>query len=66
MKKIKIKIRFYKLLLIEIIETLITICIYMCERDHKGAFRLHIDTLKRFSNELRGIDNEFNRQREID
>lgn len=66
MKKIKSKIRFYKLLLIEIVETLITICIYMNERDHKGAFGLHRDTLKRFSNELRGIDNEFNRQREID
>ena len=53
------KIRFYKGLLIEIIETLCTICLYLdCEgrRDHNLYFPFmkgHFDQLKRYSEELR-------------
>lgn len=53
------KIRFYKVLLIEIIETLCTICLYL-ERDGKynhnpeSAHMIsHFTTLKQFSTELR-------------
>ena len=55
----KKKIRFYKALLIEIIETLCTICLYL-ERDgrytHNEAssyMRSHFTALKDFSEDLR-------------
>lgn len=59
MKKIKKKIRFYKALVIEIIETLCSICLFL-ERNarysHMDAnhFRSHFKYLKQFSEELRG------------
>lgn len=53
------KIRFYKALLIEIIETLCTICLYL-ERDGRcthneesGHMRGHFAVLKVFSEDLR-------------
>lgn len=55
----KKKIRFYKALLIEIIETLCTICLYL-ERDGRYAhneasryMRGHFTALKGFSEDLR-------------
>lgn len=54
------KIRFYKALLVEIIETLCTICLYL-EREGRYAhnemsqyMRSHFIALKGFSGELRG------------
>lgn len=63
MKKIKGKIRFYKALLIEVIETLCSICLFL-ERNvrysHMDAnhFRSHFRYLKQFSEELRGDSDE--------
>ena len=58
------KIRFYKALLIEIVETLCTICLYL-ERDgrftHNEASRHmygHFTTLKEFSETMRGAKND--------
>lgn len=55
------KIKFYKSLLIEIIETLCTICLYL-ERDGRHThnemcihMHSHFEELKKFSEELRGI-----------
>lgn len=59
MKKIKRKIGFYKALLIEAIETLCTICLFL-ERNARYShmdvnhFRGHFRRLKQFSQELRG------------
>ena len=67
MKKIKRKIGFYKALLIEIIETLCSICLFL-ERNarysHMDAnhFRSHFKYLKQFSDELRGGTDENNIQ----
>lgn len=54
------KIKFYKSLLIELIETLCTICLVLdreCRRQHihEGEYlRSHFSTLKNFSYDLRG------------
>jgi len=55
----KKKIRFYKALLIEIIETLCTICLYL-ERNGRYTYneesrymRCHFTALKEFSEDLR-------------
>jgi len=54
------KIRFYKSLLIEIIETLCTICLYLeieGRRNHNRMaehMRGHFKVLKEFSEEMRG------------
>ena len=59
MKKIKNKIRFYKALIIEVIETLCSICLFL-ERNARYSrmdanhFRSHFNYLKQFSQELRG------------
>jgi len=60
MKKIKKKIRFYKALLVEIVETLCTICLYldfdgrMNRRNPKAEFmRGHFEQLKQASSVLR-------------
>ena len=59
MKKLKSTIKLYKLLLIEIIETLCTICLYL---EHDGRYshnpmtthmRSHFESLKHFSEFLR-------------
>ena len=55
------KIRFYKKLLIEIIETLCTICLFMytesrklhCHNEYTTHFRGHFDELKYYSEKLR-------------
>lgn len=53
------KIRFYKELLIEIVETLCSICLYL-ERDGRYCnqesrhMRGHFTALKRFSEDMRG------------
>ena len=56
------KIRFYKALIIEIIETLCTICLYL-ERDGRythnsetSHMRSHFMALKEFSEKLRNSD----------
>lgn len=58
------KIRFYKALLVEIIETLCSICLYL-ERDSRythnsnGEYMYdHFKELKRFSKKLRGCEEE--------
>ena len=56
------KIRFYKSLLIEIVETLCTICLYLYldiegRRNHNRmaeCIRSHFECLKGFSEEMRG------------
>lgn len=54
------KIRFYKHLIIEIIETLCSICLYLeseGRRSHNQMsmhMRSHFDQLKAFSEEMRG------------
>lgn len=60
----KKKIRFYKALLIEIIETLCTICLYL-EKDGRYThneqsrnMRSHFTVLKEFSEDLRRGDKE--------
>ena len=57
------KIRFYKALLIEMVETLCSICLYL-ERDSRfyhnsmGIYMGgHFNMLKRFSEEMRGGKN---------
>lgn len=56
------KIKFYKRLLVEIIETLCTICLYLeieGRRSHNNMavhMRGHFDKLKEFSEELRLAD----------
>lgn len=57
MKKIKGKIKFYKGLLVEVIETLISICMYL-EREGfynpmSESMYSHANRLKEFSEELR-------------
>lgn len=54
------KIRFYKNILIEILETLCTICLFL-ESDSRYShnqygryMHSHFDVLKRFSNNMRG------------
>ena len=60
MKKLKAKIKFYKLLIIEITETLCTICLIMerdCHMSHdpRGAhMHSHFEQLKKMSEEMRG------------
>ena len=63
MKKIKGKIKFYKALIIEIIETLCSICLFLersARYSHIDAnhFRSHFKYLKQFSAELRGKQDE--------
>lgn len=61
MKKIKRKIFFYKHILIEILETLCTICLYLEHSDYGMGgrnhyyqhFRSHFNTLKSYSEDLR-------------
>ena len=61
MKKIKRKIRFYKALLVEIVETLCTICLYLDfegtlyhHRNPKAEYmRWHFEQLKQASSVLR-------------
>ena len=54
------KIRFYKSLLIEIVETLCTICLYLeleGRRNHNRMaeyMKSHFECLKEFSEEMRG------------
>jgi hypothetical protein len=55
------KIKFYRSLLVEIIETLCTICLYL-ERDGRYThnetgvhMHSHFEELKKFSEELRSI-----------
>lgn len=56
----KKKIKFYKALLIEIIETLCTICLYLekdgyyTHNEESRYMRSHFTVLKDFSKELRG------------
>ena len=64
MRSMKKKIRFYKMLLIEIIETLCSICLYL-ESDsrythnrHGQLMRSHFAMLKDFSEKLRGQEYE--------
>lgn len=59
--KMRKKIRFYKALLIEIVETLCSICLYL-ERDGRYTrndegrhFRGHFTVLKEFSEDMRGV-----------
>ena len=55
------KIRFYKKVLIEIIETLCTLCLFMytesgklhCRNEYTTHFRGHFDELKYYSEKLR-------------
>lgn len=53
------KLMFYKTLLIEIIETLCTICLYLEKDGYRslnsegGKMRTHFKVLKDFSNQLR-------------
>lgn len=64
------KIKFYKKLVIELVETLITICMVL-SRDTRGVYgnryrnilEDHILTLGKFSEELRGNFNENNKPR---
>lgn len=55
------KLRFYKALLIEIIETLCSICVYLetdsryTHNPHGRHMRGHFKALKGFSEDLRGI-----------
>lgn len=59
MKKLKKKIKFYKFLLIEIIETLMSICMYLeydGRRSHNPCgqyMRSHFDVLGKYSEVLR-------------
>ena len=59
MKKIKQSIRYYKMLLVEIIETLCTICLYLeSEGSHThnryGMYMIgHFNALKELSTEMR-------------
>lgn len=54
------KIRFYKFLLIEIVETLCTICLYLEIEGRRNHNRMaehmisHFECLKRFSEEMHG------------
>ena len=54
------KIRFYKLLIIEIVETLCSVCLYLsidgAYKHNKYAIHMrdHYETLKAVSEELRG------------
>lgn len=56
------KVRFYKLLLIEIIETLCTLCLYLEEQSRRNRFPSscsltfvqHFERLKECSEKLRG------------
>lgn len=58
------KIRKYKLLLFEICETLVTICLYYAERpdaigrNYRHIFRSHADFLKRRSQFLIGREED--------
>ena len=58
------KLKFYKDLLIELIETMCTICLYLEEDAHRARFSRyqpyfhgHFNRLKEFSEKLRGINN---------
>lgn len=64
------KIRFYKRLIIELVETLITICMvlsrdtrYVYGNRYRNILEDHILTLGKFSEELRGNFNENNKPR---
>lgn len=57
-KKVKLKIRFYKCLLVEVIETLCSICLYLeCERNYRNPYqrfmRSHFEQLKKYSEIIR-------------
>lgn len=58
MKKLRKKVSFYRNLLIEIIETLCTICLFLegqrYRQPYPSHFRSHFEMLKRFSRELKG------------
>lgn len=60
------KIKFYKRLLFEIIETLATICLYLDfegRRNHNKYFQhmgAHFYELNKFSRELNEVNNEHN------
>lgn len=67
MRKIKQKIRYYRAILIEIIETLCSICLYL-EMDGRHTrneeyihMRSHFNMLKSFSTDLRGIQAKENK-----
>ena len=58
MKKLKSKIAFYKAVLVEILETLCSICLYLetegrYNNPHSAHMRSHFDVLKGFSKQLR-------------
>lgn len=59
MKKIKRKIQFYKAMLVEILETLCSICMYLEIDGRRGhnpwceRMRSHFNVLKGFSEDLR-------------
>lgn len=58
------KIKFYKVLLVEIIETLCTICLYLEQQGRRSGnevsrhMRGHFVALKGFSEDLRGVKEE--------
>ena len=66
MKKIKRKIYFYKHVIIEILETLCTICLYLEEQGMRSRpqskvahhFTSHFTVLKQYSRDLREEWNE--------
>ena len=60
MKKFKCKIVFYKAMIVEILETLCTICLYLESEGHYGHhnpqsihMKSHFNTLKGFSKRLK-------------
>ena len=59
MRKIKQSIRYYKMLLVEIIETLCTICLYLesevrnTHNQFVNYMRGHFNEMKEFSTEMR-------------
>lgn len=58
------KLKFYKALLVEIIETLCTICLYLEQDGRRSGNELsrhmegHFIVLKGFSEDLRGVEEE--------
>lgn len=61
----KKKIKFYRALVVELIETLCSICLYLesdSRRNHNPCgmyMRSHFEELKSFSEELRKKDNKY-------
>ena len=58
------KFKFYKALLIEILETLCSICLYLdidgrhCHNYAAQSMRSHYTELNKFSKQLRGVKND--------